>query len=317
MMSHNEHRLKSCTSPLPNVIEGLACPLCKADLDSLPEALYCPDCTKEYPVVNNIPCMIADDAAEFEEEIDIQDTVADGYESKRYSDKYARMYHDWWTDLMIKHVTVQGRVLDNGCGVGHILERFSPDQAVGVDISMNMLRHAAGKSNRLVLANSQQLPFKSNLFDVVFCRGLLHHLPRPDLAAREIHRVLKPAGEVVFVDPNASLISRLPRWVVRGGKHFSNDHKSFSRAMFRKMLGPYFAIDKVEYFGYVAYPLLAFPDLLDVFKYVPFKPIAAKVAMGMDRLFAGIPVIRAQSWAILVKATALAEDRDAAPTPGL
>lgn len=264
MMSHNEHRLKSCTSPLPNVIEGLACPLYKGDLHSLSEALYCADCTKQYPVINNIPCMIADDAAEFEEEINLQDTVADGYEAKRYSDKYARMYHDWWTDLMIKHVTVRGRVLDNGCGVGHILQRFAPD-----------------------------------------------------LAAREIHRVLKPAGEVVFVDPNASLISRLPRWVARGGKHFSNDHKSFSPAMFRKILGPRFAIDKVEYFGYVAYPLLAFPDLLDVFRYVPFKPIAARVAMGMDRLFARIPVIRAQGWAILVKATALAEDCDAAPIPRL
>ena len=253
--------------------------------------------------------MITDDLAHFRDEITVQDKAADEYQSKRYSSKYARMYHDWWTDLMLKHITIKGRVLDNGCGVGYILERFGPDNAVGMDLSMNMLRHAAKRFDKLVLGSSQQLPFKANTFDIVFCRGLLHHLPDPELGIREIHRVLRPNGQVVIVDPNDSFLSRLPRKIARGGEHFADDHKSFSKTKLEKMLEPCFTIDKIEYFGYVAYPLLAFPDLLDIFKYVPFKPVAAKVAMGLDSLLAKTPLVRAQSWAILAKATALAVDK--------
>jgi len=300
--------VESSATEILEIIEGLACPLCKGDLRGEQGRLFCKHCRKQYGVVNNIPCMLTDETSDFEEEITVQDNVADQYESKRYSDKYARMYHDWWTDLMIKHITVTGRVLDNGCGVGHILERFGPDEAVGLDISMNMLRHASRKSKRLVLGSSQQLPFKANFFDAVFCRGLLHHLPRPDQGIGEIHRVIKPKGEVVFVDPNATLISYLPRLIVRGGKQFSHDHKSFTQSIFKKMLHPYFSIDKVVYFGYIAYPLLAFPDLLNIFKYVPFKPFVAKAVMGFDHIISKIPLLRTQSWAIMVKATALELD---------
>ena len=108
-------------------IGGLACPLCKADLQDKAEGLLCGECQREYAIADGIPRMITDEMGDFEEEVGVQDNVADGYESKRYNDKYARMYHDWWTDLMIKHITVKGRVLDNGCGVGHILERFGAD----------------------------------------------------------------------------------------------------------------------------------------------------------------------------------------------
>ncbi len=286
-------------------IGGLACPLCGGDLQDKADGLSCGECQREYVIADGIPNMITDEMGDFDEEVSVQDNVADGYESKRYSDKYARMYHDWWTDLMIKHITVKGRVLDNGCGVGHILERFGADEAVGLDISMNMLRHAWKKSNQLVRGSSQHLPFKENVFHAVFCRGVLHHLPEPEKPANEIHRVLRPGGEVVFVDPNCSLITQLPRMIVRGGEHFAHDHKSFTVGTFEKMLEGKFTIDEVVYFGYVAYPLLAFPDLLNVFKYVPFKDFSAKAVMGLDNFLSKVPGLRTLSWAILVKATAV------------
>jgi SAM-dependent methyltransferase len=44
-----------------------------------------------------------------------------------------------------------------------------------------------------------QLPFADNSFDVVFSHGVLHHVPEIGQAQSEIHRVLRPGGELVIM----------------------------------------------------------------------------------------------------------------------
>jgi SAM-dependent methyltransferase len=44
-----------------------------------------------------------------------------------------------------------------------------------------------------------QLPFADNSFDMVFSHGVLHHVPDIEQAQREIHRVLRPGGELVIM----------------------------------------------------------------------------------------------------------------------
>lgn len=43
------------------------------------------------------------------------------------------------------------------------------------------------------------LPFDNNSFDIVFSHGVLHHVPNINKAQNEIHRVLKPAGELIVM----------------------------------------------------------------------------------------------------------------------
>lgn len=43
------------------------------------------------------------------------------------------------------------------------------------------------------------LPFADNTFDMVFSHGVLHHVPEITQAEKEIHRVLKPGGELVIM----------------------------------------------------------------------------------------------------------------------
>jgi SAM-dependent methyltransferase len=43
------------------------------------------------------------------------------------------------------------------------------------------------------------LPFPANSFDLVFSHGVLHHVPEITAAQREIHRVLRPGGELVVM----------------------------------------------------------------------------------------------------------------------
>lgn len=44
-----------------------------------------------------------------------------------------------------------------------------------------------------------ELPFPDDSFDVVFSHGVLHHVPEVRQAEQEIHRVLRPGGELIIM----------------------------------------------------------------------------------------------------------------------
>lgn len=44
-----------------------------------------------------------------------------------------------------------------------------------------------------------EIPFPDHSFDIVFSHGVLHHVPDIQQAQREIHRVLKPDGELIVM----------------------------------------------------------------------------------------------------------------------
>ena len=44
-----------------------------------------------------------------------------------------------------------------------------------------------------------EIPWPDDAFDLVFSHGVLHHIPDIDTAQREIHRVLRPDGELVVM----------------------------------------------------------------------------------------------------------------------
>ncbi|MCJ7691884.1 MAG: methyltransferase domain-containing protein [Sedimentisphaerales bacterium] len=290
---------------LVNILERipeLACCQCKGELE-IGDKLECPNCGISYEIHDGIGFLISEETLKLARDIEVQDRVAIEYENKRYQGQYSRRYHDWWTGRMLSRVNTDGRILDNGCGIGLLFERLDPCRVVGLDLSIEMLRRASKYSDQLVLGSSEQLPFKDDSFDMVFCRSLIHHLPNPCEAVREMHRVLKPGGEVVLVETNSSLISTIPRIIANRGEHFSEEHKNLSKKLLFELFGPYFKVDEVSYFGYIAYPLIGFPDIINAFRFFPFKSVSYSLLMGIDTVLSHIPLIRTQSWAILMKAT--------------
>lgn len=104
-------------------------------------------------------------------------------------------------------------LLDVGCGTGAATRAAAEvvERAVGLDLSPKMLaearRRAAGMAGvEFVEGDSEALPFEDGEFSAVLCTTSLHHYPRPEVAAREIARVLAPGGRVVIGDGTSDAV---------------------------------------------------------------------------------------------------------------
>lgn len=95
------------------------------------------------------------------------------------------------------------RILDAGCGTGRHLGPLlrARSNPVGVDFSRGMLKIARRNypDVPLALADLQQsLPFENERFDAVLCALIGEHLNELPFALREMHRVLRANGRLVF-----------------------------------------------------------------------------------------------------------------------
>jgi ubiquinone/menaquinone biosynthesis C-methylase UbiE len=121
----------------------------------------------------------------------------------------------------------EGRVLDVGTGPGRIairLGRLNPAFAINaIDLSRGMLDLArlnaarSGTENvEFSIGDAKQIPFDDHTFDLVICHQLLHQLPDPIIALREINRVAKPQGAILVRDvrrlPEPFMSLALPFW---------------------------------------------------------------------------------------------------------
>ena len=108
------------------------------------------------------------------------------------------------------------RILDIGCGDGKysaLLGKVcNATEVYGIDISekgVKLARNNGIKAFQLDI-DEDDLPFKDNYFDAIFCGDLIEHLYDPDHLLDECYRVLKEGGLFVITTPNlASWINRI------------------------------------------------------------------------------------------------------------
>ena len=67
-------------------------------------------------------------------------------------------------------------------------------ERVQTRLSIRNLPHGAVRQGSVL-----DIPYKDNVFDLVFSHGVLHHVPDIKAAQNEIHRVLRPDGELIVM----------------------------------------------------------------------------------------------------------------------
>lgn len=98
-------------------------------------------------------------------------------------------------------------LLDVGCGTGNLLKLISTRydvQISGVDLTpkmLNITRIKLGDEADLKVADSEELPFDNDKFDMVICTDSFHHYPHPEKVLAEIRRVLQQDGMLLIADP--------------------------------------------------------------------------------------------------------------------
>ena len=97
--------------------------------------------------------------------------------------------------------------LDVACGPGTFLLALAPRVSLvrGIDLTEELLRRARQSQVELNIANAvfdrgdaEQLPYPNKAFDLVTCQCSLHHMSKPVAALKEIVRVMKPEGRLVY-----------------------------------------------------------------------------------------------------------------------
>ena len=136
-----------------------------------------------------------------------------GHYGPRAQDYVASVVHAEGPDLRQLVELLQarrpGRVLDLGCGGGHVSYSAAPHagEVVACDVTPEMLTVVSQTARERGLANisvqqgaAEQLPFEAGSFDAVLCRFSAHHWPDMEAGLREARRVLKADGFAIMID---------------------------------------------------------------------------------------------------------------------
>jgi phosphatidylethanolamine/phosphatidyl-N-methylethanolamine N-methyltransferase len=111
------------------------------------------------------------------------------------------------------------RVLEVGVGTGINASLYPRDCAVvGIDLSGSMLEKARERvwrkgirNVRLMEMDAAEMKFANDGFDIVYAPYLISVVPDPVAVAREMRRVCKPGGRIIFLNhfrsPNRLLAS--------------------------------------------------------------------------------------------------------------
>lgn len=114
----------------------------------------------------------------------------------------------------------RGRVLEVGAGAGHNVPHYPAgiDELVLLEPSPSLLTRAlrraadAGRAATGVAGSAEALPFPDASFDTVVSLLVLCTVADPDAALREIRRVLRPDGQLLFLEHVRADEPRLARW---------------------------------------------------------------------------------------------------------
>ena len=156
------------------------------------------------------------------------------YTAKSHS--LSRETSNWehlYTDILDKEVK---RILNVGCGPGTeaILLAKMGYEVTALDFSPQMIEYTKENAKlhnvsiKTVIGDAEDLPFEGDCFDAIVSNYAMWAIPNPQKAMEEWHRVLRPGGEVAYIDvghsENKGLRKTWARLAMKLRKKDNNDH---------------------------------------------------------------------------------------------
>jgi SAM-dependent methyltransferase len=155
------------------------------------------------------------------------------------------------------------RILDVGCGTGTMLGYLSRyGRAQGIDADEEAVRFCRQRGVpdvRLVTAST--LPFEDGTFDLVTILDVLEHIEDDAGTLRELHRVLRPRGQLLVSVPAYRFL-----W---GPQDEISNHKRryIARTLRERLVEAGFRVRRLSYFNTILFPAIAGIRLLR-----PYRP---------------------------------------------
>ena len=123
---------------------------------------------------------------------------------------------------------LQGRVLENGCGIGTYAERLAPlgGDLTGLEFDFERARQASQRTRQVINGAGEHLPFASHSFDLILSHEVLEHVQDDRTAVAEMARVLRTGGRAVIFTPNRGYPFETHGIYWRGRYHFGRSGQS-------------------------------------------------------------------------------------------
>ncbi len=208
------------------------------------------------------------------------DNISDGYDNLN---KVISLGSDLkWKRKIVSLIEKKNpsKILDVATGTGDLaimLANSSASEIIGVDISEGMLnvgrkkvseRNLSGKIT-LVQADSENLPFEDNYFDVITVAYGIRNFENLEKGLSEMLRVLKPSGTFVILE--TSVPTKFP---------FTLGYKLYCKILL-PLIGKIFSKDKKAY-GYLSESASNFPfgeELNNILRKIGFIEVKDKPQM--------------------------------------
>ena len=136
---------------------------------------------------------------------------------RTFTDGVDPEYEELILPMVSRHLTGARRVLDIGCGEGHVARRAAAlgSVVVGLDPTPAQVREAVARGGgpSFARARAEALPCRSEAFDAVVLCLAIEHVDAFEIAFREVVRVLEPGGTFVLVLAHPLLQAPGSGWV--------------------------------------------------------------------------------------------------------
>jgi len=187
------------------------------------------------------------------------------YDSRRYA------MANRWDPSHLKRIdrllalNPEERVLDVGCGRGHLTVRLAARGIDVVGIDANPNAPEVSGSDRVLHMNAEDLEFDDAEFDSIVSVHAIEHIPPLEKAVSEMSRVLKPGGRALFVYPAEPIqgLYAVPTSVILYGTPFKARQVHCHRltpAKVRRLMASYGLVETHHEFN-----LLRSPQFISVF----------------------------------------------------